>query len=195
MGLYENGAGNYPKVEPTAVVHSTAVLIGNVRVGARVFVGPNAVIRSDEIGSDGTVQPITIGDESNIQDCAVIHALGGTEVKIGQRVSLAHSSIIHGPCEIGSDCFVGFGSVVFKATLGPGVIVMHKALVEGVAIPGGLHVPSMTALRSEMDVGALSRVTEELTDFARDVSRANALLVESALNNKQVSKEEGCSTD
>ena len=182
MGLEKNGVGDYPKVEPTAFLHSTAVLIGNVHVGARVFVGPQAVIRSDEADRNGAVEPIIIGDDSNIQDCVVIHALAGTGVRIGPRVSIAHSAVIHGPCEIGSDCFVGFGSVVFRATLGPGIVVMHQALVEGVTISGELYVPSMTAVCREEDVCNLPNVTTELTEFARNVSRTNTMLAENALN-------------
>ncbi len=188
MGLEKNGVYDYPKVEPTAFVHPTAVLIGNVHVGARVFVGPQAVIRSDEAGRDGAVEPIIIGDDSNIQDCVVIHALAGTEVQIGPRASIAHSAVIHGPCEIGSDCFVGFGTVVFRATLGPGTIVMHQALVEGVTIPGGMHVPSMTAVCCEEDVRSLPSVTTEMTEFARNVSQTNTMLAKTALNRERIVK-------
>ncbi len=186
MGLEKNGAGDYPTVEPTAYIHPTAVLIGNVQVGSGVFVGPQAVIRSDEADRNGAVQPIIIGDDSNVQDCAVIHALAGTEVKIGPRTSIAHSAVIHGPCEIGSDCFVGFGSVVFRATLGPGIIVMHRSLVEGVTIPGGLCVSSMTAVCCEEDVRDLPSATTEEIEFARNVSRTNTMLAETSLNRERI---------
>ncbi len=186
MGLENNGVYDYPKVEPTAFVHPTAVLIGNVHVGARAFVGPQAVIRSDEVDRNGALQPIIIGDDSNIQDCVVIHALAGTEVRIGPRVSIAHSAVIHGPCEIGSDCFVGFGSVVFRAALEPGIVVMHQALVEGVTIPGGLHVPSMTAVCRDEDVRNLPSATPEMTEFARNAVRTNTMLAETALNRERI---------
>jgi len=69
----------YPEVNPTAYVHPLASVIGNIYLGKRVMVSPCASIRGDE-GS-----PIYVGDESNVQDCCVIHALETTEG--GQEVS------------------------------------------------------------------------------------------------------------
>ena len=101
--------------------------MGKVIIKSRVFVGPFAVIRADEPGPDGTVQPIVIGEDSNVQDRAVIHALGGTGVSIGPCSSIAHGAIVHGPCDIGRRCFVGFNSVIFRATLGDGALVMSPS--------------------------------------------------------------------
>jgi len=114
----------------------------------------------------------------------VVHALGGTGVKIGPRSSVAHAAVIHGPCEVGTDCFIGFNSVVFNATLDVGVIVMHQALVEGVTIPSGLHVPSMMAVLNEEDVRRLTCATPEMISFAEKVSRTNVLLTMAALDRK-----------
>ena len=146
MGLEPNPAGDFPRVAPTAYVHPTATLIGRVNIKGKVFVGPHAVLRADEPGPYEMVEPIVVGEGANIQDGVVVHALGGTGVRIGPGTSVAHSAVIHGPCEVGSDCFVGFGSVVFNATLGDGVVVMHRALIEGVTIPSARHVPSGAAV-------------------------------------------------
>jgi len=181
MGIEENAAGNFPQVERTAYVHPSAVLAGRVRIGSRVFIGPQAAIRADEPGPDGVVEPIVIGDRSNVQDCVVVHALGGTGVEIGTGTSLAHAAVVHGPCKIGADCFVGFNSVVFNATLGDGVVVMHQALVEGVTVPPGLCIPSMTAVRCEEDVRRLAPATPDMIAFARKVSQTNIVLAEVAL--------------
>jgi len=181
MGTEWNAAGDFPKIARTAFVHETATLIGNVWIDDRVFVGPNAVIRADEPGREGKVAPIFIGDAVNIQDAVVIHALAGTSVKIGPRTSIAHAAIVHGPCEIGADCFVGFGAVVYEATLGDGVVVLHRALVEGVTIPPRMHVPSMTAVCREEHVGTLKPVPPEMAAFAEQVCRTNLFLVEAGL--------------
>ena len=186
MGLEANAAGHYPEIAPTAYVHPTATVIGRVCVGDRVFDAPHAVIRADEAGPDGTVQPIVIGDCVNVQDCAVIHALGGTGLTIGPRTSIAHAAVIHGPCEIGAGCFVGFNSVVFRATLGSEVVVLHQALVEGVAIPSGCMVTSGARVACDEDVRQLKRTTPELTEFAARVVQTNVRLVESALKERQV---------
>jgi carbonic anhydrase/acetyltransferase-like protein (isoleucine patch superfamily) len=185
MGLEANSARHHPEIAPTAYVHPSAIVIGRVCVGDRAFVGPYAVIRADETGPDGTVEPIVISECANIQDCAVIHALGGTGVTIGPRASVAHAAVVHGPCEIGAGCFVGFNSVVFRATLGSEVVILHQALVEGVAIPSGCMVSSGGRVTCDEDVRQLKRTTPELTEFAARVVQANVQLVESTLKARQ----------
>lgn len=178
--LQANHAGQTPRIDETAYIHPSAVLIGNVVIGAKVFVGPNAVIRADEPGKTGRVEPIVIEPEVNIQDCVVIHSTGGSCVRIGKGTSLAHGAVVHGPCDMGDNCFVGFRSVVFRAVLGSRVVVQHQALVEGVRLPEGVHVPSMTSVLNEKDVSTLSQATSELAAFADQVRRTNIFLVEAA---------------
>jgi carbonic anhydrase/acetyltransferase-like protein (isoleucine patch superfamily) len=178
--LYRNHAGDKPKVEASATIHPSAVVIGNVHIGEKVFVGPNAVIRADEPCPEGKVEAIVIEAEVNIQDGVIIHALGGSPVRIGKGSSLAHGAVVHGPCNVGENCFIGFKTVVFKADLGPGVVIQHQALVEGVTIPAGMHVPSMSGVMSEDDVRQLHPVTPELTAFAEKVRKTNVFLAEVA---------------
>ncbi len=179
--IHSNHAGQNPKIHATAFVHPSAVVIGNVEIGENVFVGPNAVIRSDEPGACGTVESIVIEKEVNVQDCVVIHASGGSRVRIGKGASLAHGSVVHGPCDVGENCFIGFRSVVFKACLENGVVIQHQALVEGVALPEGIHVPSMTSVQNESDVRRLSPASAELTAFADQVRKTNVFLAETSL--------------
>lgn len=185
MGLEANAAGHYPEIAPTAYIHPTATVIGRVRIGDRAFVGPHAVIRADEAGPDETVEPIIIGESTNVQDCAIIHALGGTGVTIGPRTSVAHAAVIHGPCQIGVGCFVGFNSVVFHATLRDGAVVMHQALVEWAVVPEGLLVPSMTAVRCDYEASHLKRVPMEIIAFVERVTNVNVLLAETAFKGQQ----------
>jgi carbonic anhydrase/acetyltransferase-like protein (isoleucine patch superfamily) len=180
MGIEANAAGHYPDIAPTAHVHPTATVVGRVRIAERVFVGPHAVIRADEAGPDGDIEPIVIGESANVQDCVVIHALGGTGVTIGRRTSIAHGAVVHGPCEIGDDCFVGFNSVVFYAQLGNGVVVMHQSLVERARVPEDRLVPSMTAVRCDYEASHLKRVPPEIVAFVEKVVGANSLLVQAA---------------
>src|SRR3989337_748320 len=109
-------------------VHQLASVIGDVRLGEKVYVAPAASIRGDE------GQPIYVGNESNVQDGVVLHGLetmeegktieknqvevGGKKysVYVGERVSMAHQSQVHGPALIGSDSFIGMQALVFKAT-------------------------------------------------------------------------------
>lgn len=173
-----NHSGQHPQIDNLAFVHSTAVVIGNVQIGARVFVGPNAVIRADEPDPDGNVAPIVIESDANIQDGVIIHALAGSQVRIGKGASVAHGAVIHGPCEVGMNSFIGFKSIVFNATLGCGVVVLHQALVEGVSIPDGIHVPSTMAVANEKDLQYLLPVSSELAAFAEKVRRVNNFLAE-----------------
>lgn len=72
-----NPAGNAPRIHPDAFIDPSARIIGNVRIERDVFVGPLCIIRADEPGMDGTVQPIIIGRDVNIQD----HASIPTQIK------------------------------------------------------------------------------------------------------------------
>lgn len=178
--IQRNHAGDKPRVDATAFIHPSAVVIGNVLIGAKVFVGPNAVIRADEPCPKGKVEAIVIESEVNIQDGAILHTLGGSPVRIGKGSSLAHGAVIHGPCDVGNNCFVGFRSVVFNAFLGPGVVIQHQALVEGVTIPEGMHVPSMAGVLTEEDVRKLNPASSELSAFATKVRNTNVFLAEAS---------------
>ena len=95
---------------------------------------------------------------------------------------MAHGAIVHGPCTIGAGCFVGFNSVVFKATLCDGAVVLHQAFVEGVTVPEGFCVPPMAAVRCHEEVLLLKRVEPDLAAFVEKVRKANASLVEAWAN-------------
>lgn len=176
--IQTNHAGDTPRIDSSAYIHPTAVVIGNVQIGERVFVGPHAVIRADEPCDTGNVEAIVVESEVNIQDGVIIHALGGAPVRISRGASLAHGAVVHGPCDIGEKCFIGFKSVVFKASLGRGVIVEHQALVENVIIPGGMHVPSMMAVLTQAHVLGLTSASPELVAFADKVRHTNLFLAE-----------------
>lgn len=182
MALEPNTAGDFPKTSPTAYIHPTATLIGRIIVEDNVFIGPYAVLRADELGRDGAIEPIVVRRNSNVQDHVVVHALGGTGVTIGPRSSLAHAAIVHGPCRIGAGCFIGFGSVVFNANLGDGVVVMHKAVVEQATIPSGLHVPSMTGVKNDEEARRLTPATPDMIAFANKVADVNNMLAAENLN-------------
>jgi carbonic anhydrase/acetyltransferase-like protein (isoleucine patch superfamily) len=166
------GAGE-PEVGEKSYIAEGAAIIGRVKIGSRVFVAPSAVIRADEEGSG-----IVIGDECNVQDGVIIHALEGTEVVIGTGSSLAHGCIVHGPCSIGDECFIGFRATVFKSKLGRGSVVMHGALVVGVEIPGGKLVPQGAIVDSPRAVQQLKDVPPDMLEFKRSVRRINVELTE-----------------
>ena len=112
--IRKNPRGDLPQIHETAYVDQTAILCGKVIVDENVFIGPYAVIRADEVDETGDMQPIHIGAHSNIQDGVVIHSKSGATVTIGQHTSIAHRSIVHGPCTVGDRVFIGFNSVLFN---------------------------------------------------------------------------------
>lgn len=167
-----NPDGQFPKVSSKAWIFDTAIIIGNVTIEEDVFVGPNAVIRADEPGSS-----IVIRRGCNVQDNVIIHSLSNSEVKIGSSTSLAHGCIVHGPCEIGENCFVGFGAVIFDCTLGKDTLILHRAVVRGVEILPHKVVPDGVVVTDHRVASALGDITTDLEEFKKSVVRANLELV------------------
>lgn len=172
--IRQNPNGDYPQIDKSGYIDPTAVLIGKIRLGKNVFIGPGAVIRADEPDSS-----IVISDGCNIQDRVIIHALRGTAVLIGGSTSLSHGSIVHGPCKIGKKCFIGFGSVIFKAILADEVFIGHLAVIESVNIPGKRLVVHGAAINKKTQIKLLSTVSKEHKDFSSRVVKTNTYLTES----------------
>jgi carbonic anhydrase/acetyltransferase-like protein (isoleucine patch superfamily) len=163
---------DYPQVDEGSYVDPTAVLIGKVKIGKGVFIAPGAVIRADEPDTS-----IMINDNCNVQDRVVVHALCGSSVRVDKRTSLSHGCIVHGPCAIGQECFIGFGSVVFKSALADKVFVGHLAVVEGVAVPEGRFIPSGAIVDSKKKVAKLKSISKEQDAFIQQVINANTRLI------------------
>ena len=114
-----------PQIDPTAWVHPSAVIIGNVTIGPRSSIWPHVTIRGDE----GSVR---IGSDTNIQDGTTIHMTGGmSNVSVGDRVTVGHNCILHG-CIIESDILVGMGSIILdNARVEKGAFMGAATLVTG----------------------------------------------------------------
>ena len=170
--IRKNPNGDHPNIDDTAYIDPSAVIIGKVRIGKNVFVGPSAVLRADEPDSS-----IIIENNCNIQDRVVLHSLEGGLVLIEKNTSLAHGCIIHGPCKIGNNCFIGFGSVIFNSEIGEGTVIMHLTVVEGVNILSGKMIESSRYISSINDVNKLKQVDQKLKDFTQKVIKTNLGLV------------------
>jgi carbonic anhydrase len=169
--IRRNPQGDYPKIDKTAYIDPSATIIGKVNIGKNVFVAPGAVIRADEQESF-----IVIGDNCNIQDRVIIHALGNSSVIIGKNASLAHGCIVHGPCKIGKGCFIGFGSVIFKALIKDNVFIKSLAVIEGVKIPNKKFIPNGAIIVSPRAVESLQSISREEIVFANKVAEVNLRL-------------------
>lgn len=174
--IRRNPRGDTPVVHETAFVDHTAILCGQVIVCENVFIGPYAVIRADEVNAKGDMEPIIIGANSNIQDGVVIHSKSGALVSIGESTTIAHRSIVHGPCSVGNFVFVGFNSVLFNCTVHDRAVVRHSCVIDGRVIPEGFYVPSSSKVNHETDLATLPRVTVHAQEFSEDVVRTNLQL-------------------
>jgi carbonic anhydrase/acetyltransferase-like protein (isoleucine patch superfamily) len=111
-----------PVVDPDAFVHPDAVLIGNVHIGKKCFIGAGAVLRGD-------FGKISIGDGSNVQENCVIHVSPGEEVRVEEDAIIAHGAILH-DAVIKRGSVVGMGVVVLQgAVIGEGVLVAALTLI------------------------------------------------------------------
>ena len=175
--IRKNPSGELPVIHESAYVDQTAIICGKVIVGENVFIGPYAVIRADEVNDEGGMEPIIIGANSNIQDGVVIHSKSGGLVKIGEFTSIAHRSIVHGPCIVGNRVFIGFNSVLFNCVVGDGSVVRHNSVVEGCELPEGFYIPSTTHIHSNSDLSKIEPVTPQASDFSEAVAHTNIDLV------------------
>ena len=174
--IRRNPRGDTPVVHETAFVDHTAIICGQVIVGENVFIGPYAVIRADEVNAQGEMEPIVIGANSNIQDGVVIHSKAGRLVSIGENTTIAHRSIVHGPCTVGNFVFVGFNSVLFNCVVHDHAVVRHSCVIAGQVIPERFYVPSSTKVNHDTDLSTLPRVSPEAAEFSEDVVRTNLQL-------------------
>lgn len=120
-------------------IHSLAYVAGDVELADGVFVLPFAAIRGD-------TEKITIGEDTNIQDGAVLHADVGLPCTLGRRVIVGHRAIVHGAI-VQDDCVIGMGAIVLnRAVIGRGSFVGAGALVpEGMVVPPQSVVMGMPA--------------------------------------------------
>lgn len=118
-------------IHPTAFVAPGAIVVGEVKVGARSSIWFNTVARGDS-------ERIEIGDDTNVQDNSVVHVDEGQPAIVGNRVTVGHRAIVHG-CVVEDDVLIGMGAVVLSgARIGTGSLIGAGALVkEGQVIPPG----------------------------------------------------------
>lgn len=142
-----------PQLAEEAWVHSSAVVIGDVHLGARSSIWPNVTLRGDE-------GHIEIGEDTNIQDGSCVHMTGGfSHSQIGARVTVGHMCLIHG-CTIEDDCLIGMGTILLdRCVIGTGSYIAAGSMITGGKIipphsfvmgrPGSLVIKPIPALRQQ----------------------------------------------
>ena len=139
-----------PKLGRGVYLAKTAVVLGDVTLGAYASVWYGAVLRGD-------INRIVVGHHSNIQDNAVLHLADDFPCIVGNWVTVGHSAIVHA-CTVGDEVLVGMGAVILDgAVIGKQSIIGAKALVtQGMKIPSGSLV-----------LGAPAKVVRKLTKKER----------------------------
>lgn len=139
--------GIVPVIHPTAFVHPTAVLIGDVIVGPRCYVGPVASLRGD-------FGRLILSEGANLQDTCVMHGFPNTDTVVEVDGHVGHGAVLHG-CRIGRNALVGMNAVVMDgAEIGESSIVAAMAFVRA-----GTKIPPRSLV-----AGVPARVMRELTE-------------------------------
>jgi carbonic anhydrase/acetyltransferase-like protein (isoleucine patch superfamily) len=150
MGLIKSVRGFTPKFGNNCFLADNATVIGEVEFGDNCTVWFNAVVRGD-------VHSILIGNNTNIQDGAVIH---GTYQKantvIGNNVSIAHNAVVHG-CRVEDNVLIGMGAIIMDAAvigtnsvIAAGAVVLPGTLVEPDSMYAGMPAKRIKDISAEM---------------------------------------------
>jgi carbonic anhydrase/acetyltransferase-like protein (isoleucine patch superfamily) len=147
-----------PLLDAAPWVHPSAVVLGNVALGAAVSVWPCAVLRGDS-------DRITVGVGSNVQDGAILHVDPGVPCTVGARCTIGHRAVVHG-CTVEDEVLVGMGAIILnRAVIGAGSIIGAGAL-----IPEGMIVPA-----SSLVLGVPGRIVRAVRADERAAQVAGAL--------------------
>ena len=155
MAVYRLGAAT-PRIPASAYVAPGATVIGRVTLGERASVWPGAVIRGDD-------DTIRVGDNTNVQDGAVLHVDPGIPMTIGKDVTIGHQAMLHG-CTIGDGTLIGIQAIVYNKS----VIGRDCLVAAGAVIPEGKVFPDRSLV-----VGAPAKALRSLRDDELAAMRVN----------------------
>ncbi|QNA90478.1 phenylacetic acid degradation protein PaaY [Massilia sp. Dwa41.01b] len=139
--------GVRPVVHPSSYVHPTAVLIGDVIVGPRCYIGPLASLRGD-------FGRLVLEEGANVRDCCVMHGFENGETVIEVDGHIGHGAVLHG-CRVGRNAMVGMNAVVMD-----GAVVGEESIVAAMSfVKAGMVIPPRS-----MVMGTPARVMRELKE-------------------------------
>ena len=144
-----------PQLQEGVWIAENATVIGDVRLGRNVNIWFGAILRGDN-------DPITIGDNTNVQDGSVLHTDDGVPLDIGANVTIGHKVMLHG-CTVGEGSLIGINAVVLNRA----VVGKHCLIGANSLIPEGKVIPDRSLV-----CGSPGRIIRELTDH--EVSRLQA---------------------
>lgn len=169
--MIEAYGSHVPMIDPSAWVHDSAVIQGEVVLGPRVSVWPTAVLRGD-------MGLIEVGEDSNIQDGAICHNTDGLSVtRVGRKVTVGHRAVLHG-CVVEDRCLIGMGAVILdNAVIGTGSIVGAGAVVAaGRVIPPGSLVLGLPArVVRPLEPNEAARIDEGWQSYLKKIEERRSM--------------------
>lgn len=150
MAIIKTVRGFSPQLGQNCFLAENAVVVGEVTMGDNCTVWYNAVVRGD-------VNSITIGNNTNIQDGAVIHCTyQKAKTIIGSNVSIAHNAIVHG-CTVEDNVLIGMGAIIMddavigsNSVIAAGAVVLAGTIVEPGTIYAGMPAKKIKDIGLEM---------------------------------------------
>src|ERR1041384_6231254 len=150
MAIIKSVRGHEPRFGKNCFLAENAVVVGEVVMGDNCTVWFNAVVRGD-------VHSITVGDNTNIQDGAVIHCTyQKAKTVIGSNVSIAHNAIVHG-CTVEDNVLVGMGAIIMddsvigsNSVIAAGAVILPGTKVEPGSVYAGIPAKKVKAISEEM---------------------------------------------
>jgi carbonic anhydrase/acetyltransferase-like protein (isoleucine patch superfamily) len=138
----------YPKIDKTAYISDSSVVIGRVKIGKNSSVWDCTVLRGD-------IDEIIIGDNSNVQDGSILHVNEGIPLHIGNGVTIGHGVKLHG-CKIGDNSLVAIGAIVLNGAvigknciIGAGAVVTQNAFIPDNSMVFGIPGKVIRELKQE----------------------------------------------
>jgi len=158
--------GNTPKIGKNCFLAETATLIGEVEIGDNCSIWYSAVLRGD-------VHYIKVGNNTNIQDNATVHATyKKSPTNIGNNVTIAHGAIIHG-CTIKDNVMVGMNAVVLddavvesNSIIAAGSVVTKGTIVESGSVYAGIPAKKIKDISSDLLEGEINRIAKSYAMYA-----------------------------
>ncbi|MBX2963190.1 MAG: gamma carbonic anhydrase family protein [Cyclobacteriaceae bacterium] len=150
MSTIKSVRGYTPSFGENCFIADGAIVVGEVTMGKNCTVWFNAVVRGD-------VHSITIGDNTNIQDGAVLHCTyQRAKLVIGNNVSIAHNAVVHG-CTIEDNVLIGIGAIILddvvigsNSVIAAGAVVLPKTIVEPGSIYAGVPAKRVKEIGDDM---------------------------------------------
>ena len=166
MALIKSLRGKTPVFGQNCFLAENAVIIGDTSLGNNCSIWYGVVIRGD-------VHSITIGNNVNIQDNAVIHATyEKSPTNIGNNVSIAHGAIVHG-CTIHDNVLIGINAVVLddavihsNSIVAAGAIVTKGTVIESGSVYAGSPAKKIKDMSPELLEGEINRIANNYHKYS-----------------------------